>query len=117
VAVAAGLVLASCKGSTPAGTPYSQQFTRELEAHFDRPIGDVHATARRVLEEDMEYVITEDALDALEGMLKADTARGRTVRVETWHEGESLTRVQVWVSPMGDEEMSAELLDRIQQAL
>ncbi|MHC5004795.1 MAG: DUF3568 family protein [Planctomycetota bacterium] len=116
-AAAVAVTLAGCKGATQAGTPYTQLFTRELESYLEGRVDVVHTTARRVLEQELAYTIYEDSLDAMEGVLRAETARGRTVKVETFRHGENLTRIQVWASPAGDKELAGEVLSRIESAL
>lgn len=115
--VICGALLAGCQGSTRSGTDYTQTITRELHASFAYPIDIVQSAARNVLAEELGFTIVEDSADALEGVIRAETARGREVKIETVSEGANLTEVQVWVGPLGDEPMSREILNRIDARL
>ena len=110
-------MLMGCEGSTRMGTPYTQKFGRELVAYLDGHVSHVHAVARRVLEGEMGYTVYEDALDISEGVLRAETARGRVVKVESFANGETVTRIEVWASPAGDESRARDVLSRIEDAL
>lgn len=120
LAVALTLVaaaLAGCKGSTKSGTTYKQLPTRELQAYLNGDVETVHQKAVAVLRDDYGYQITKEAKDATQGKVEAKTARDDTVRVETFKDGEKVTKIQVWVGPIGDETKASQILSKIESSL
>ncbi len=119
--IAAGLLIAlgvaGCTGTTKTGRAYTFTVDRNVEAMIVSPHENVHATSERVLKEDLGYTIVRSDRDALEGIVEARTARGDSVVVETFKEGETTTRIQVFVGPMGDKSRGVTILERIEQAL
>ncbi|MDY7107416.1 MAG: DUF3568 family protein [Planctomycetota bacterium] len=90
---------------------------RELEANLNADLLGVHEAARRVLVEAYQYRIFVDRRKARGGLIRARTEDERLVRVETYYEGTRRTRIQVFVSPMGDEEKQRAILAEIERAL
>lgn len=110
-------LLAACSGSTRTGTPYTLKADREIEAYLPGDLATVHAAAEKTLKERMKYRITRSGKDSREGILEATTAKGDTVRVETYRSTEKVTRTEVFVGPLGDEEAMREVLDEIGRTL
>ncbi len=99
------------EGTTKQGTLYSMNVSRALEAYLAADINAVHQAAVKSVAK-AGYIHEMDAIDVQEGIVKARTARDRPVRVETYKEGEKVTRIEVYVG--GDETAARELLDNIE---
>lgn len=115
LALVAGI--AGCQGTTAQGTLYSVQIDRELEAFLAGDLETVHLAAVAVLDQDLGYTIQESAVDAMEGVVAARTARDHLVRVETFKQGEGITRVEVFAGPSGNEVAARRVLDHLEQRL
>lgn len=115
--IGAAVALTACSGTTKSGRSYTFTVDRNVEAMIVAGHETVHATSERVLKEDLGYTIVRSDTDALEGIVEARTARGDSVVVETFKEGERSTRVQVFVGPLGDESRAVTILERIEQGL
>jgi hypothetical protein len=99
------------EGTTKQGTLYSMNASRALEAYLAAELDAVHKAAVKSVN-DAGYTVDEDAIDVREGVVKGRTARDRTVRVETYKEGDKVTKIEVYVG--GDEAAASELLDSIE---
>ncbi len=99
------------EGTTKQGTLYSMNVSRALEAYLAADLDTVHKAAVKSVN-DAGYTLDEDAIDVREGIVKARTARDRSVRVETYKEGLKVTKIEVYVG--GDEAAASELLDSIE---
>jgi hypothetical protein len=66
-----------------------------------------------MLEEDYLYEITYEALDAREGIVEARTAKNRFVRIETYRAGTDRTKVQIYVSPFGDDRAERDIYEQL----
>ncbi len=99
------------EGTTKQGTLYSMNVSRALEAYLAADLDTVHKAAVKSVN-DAGYTLDEDAIDVREGVVKARTARDRPVRVETYKEGDNVTKIEVYVG--GDENAARELLDNIE---
>ncbi|NNF43353.1 MAG: DUF3568 family protein [Phycisphaerales bacterium] len=106
--------VAGCSGTTESGTPYTIKVDREMQAYIDAALATVHHSAVAMLEDEYLFEVYDSALDAREGIALAKTAKGRTVRIETYYAGPDVTQVNVYVSPMGDQVMQADLLSRLE---
>lgn len=111
------VVAAGCTGTTNTGRSYTFTMDRNVEAMILGGHESVHAASERVLKEDLGYTIVRSDSDALEGIVEARTARGDSVVVETFKEGETSTRLQVFVGPLGDKSRAVTILERIEQGL
>jgi len=96
------------EGTTKQGTLYSMNISRALEARLAADLDDVHKAAVASVT-DAGYTLDEDAIDVREGIVKARTARDRSVRVETYKEGVKVTRIEVYVG--GDQAAARDLLE------
>lgn len=113
-----GLVIVSgCSGKTSTGRSYTFTVDRNVQVYMAASLEKTHATAERVLREDLGYRIESSRVDALEGLIEAKTARDNTVRVETFKDGENTTRVRVFSGPMGDRSRSVTITERIERGL
>jgi hypothetical protein len=106
-----------CQGTTRQGTLYSVQIDRELETFLASDLETVHRAALEVVQTDFGYTLTEEALDAREGIIRARTARDNLVRIETFKHGEGVTRVQVYVGARDAETAGREVLGAIETRL
>ncbi|MBL8746240.1 MAG: DUF3568 family protein [Phycisphaerae bacterium] len=111
------IMMAACSGSTKTGNPYTLKADRELEAYLPGDLRKVHTAAEKVLKEKFRYKITRSGADRREGIIEGKTTKGDTVRVETYRSTEKVTRTEVFVGPMGDEEAMRDILEEITQAL
>jgi hypothetical protein len=113
----AAAALTSCKGTTKSGTAYTQLPNRELEVLLNEDLATVHKTAVDVLKDDFGYTIKKEAKDALEGVIEAATAQNDKVTVQTFKDGDNVTKVQVWVGPLGDRPKSELILSKLEEQL
>lgn len=121
-AVAIGLcslaiLLGACSGSTKTGNPYTLKPDRELEAYLPGDVRKVHSAADKVIKERFRYNVVYSATDAREGIIEGKTTTGETFRVETYRSTDSVTRTEVFVGPMGNEEVMRQILEEITLAL
>jgi len=114
--VSAG-ALTACSGTAKSGTRYTITADRNLRANVNADLNTAHQAAIRALRDDLGFTIESESVDALEGVVKGKTARNDRVEVETFKEGERLTRVDIFVGPMGDEPKMAEVLAAIEKRL
>ncbi len=110
LALAAALALASCSGSTRTGAPYTLKPDREIEAYLPGDVRSVHEEAVYVVREHFGYRLVREAVDLREGYIEARTAQDNVVRVETYTAGERISRVEIFVGPLGDEPAMKDLL-------
>lgn len=109
-------VLASiggCSGTTSQGVAYTLKPDRELEGFIAASLSDAHEAAKTVVINQFKYRITKHAVDAREGTVEALSAKGDTVRVETYYASPRVTRVEVFVGPLGDEPIMEDILNAI----
>ena len=106
-----------CRGTTEAGTAYTFKINRELRGYLPTDLFNAHRTARQVLEHDFLFEIELDVNDAREGVVQARTATNHFVKVHTLREGEQSTRIDIFVSPLGDEKAEAEIFDLIERRI
>lgn len=120
VAGSLGLLAAfmiSCSGATRSGTAYTLKPDREIEAYLPGDLAKVHDTAVKVLRDNLNYTISKDVKDAREGLVEALTAKGDTVRVETYISTQKVTRTEVFVGPLGNEDAMRDVLEAISKEL
>lgn len=111
------VLMASCSGSTKTGNPYTMKADRELEAYLPGDLKKVHTTAEKVLKEKFRYKVSRSGTDTREGIIVGKTTKGEVVRVETYRSTDTVTRTEVYVGPMGDEDAMRDILEEITQAL
>jgi hypothetical protein len=124
-AIWTGMLIALGCAATPPGchtapklqAPPTLTADRELEAILNADLPRVHEAARRALIEAYPYRIFVDRRDAHEGLIRARTDDDRLVRVEAYYEHPHRTRLQIFVSPMGDEEQERAILAEIERNL
>lgn len=114
--VAAGS-LTACSGTAKTGTRYTITADRNLRANVNADLNTAHQAAIQALRDDLGFTIESETVDALEGVVKGKTARNDRVEVETFKEGDRLTRVDIFVGPMGDEPKMSEVLSAIEKRL
>jgi hypothetical protein len=117
ISLAASAALGGCTGTTSTGQEYVLKIDRELEGYVDCDLRTAHVTSMNMLEEDYLYEITYEALDAREGIVEARTAKDRFVRIETYRAGIDRTKVQIYVSPMGDYRAERDIFEQLQARL
>ncbi len=111
------VALAGCQGMTSGGTVYTMTVTREVQAYLPTDSFTAHYAAMEVLERDYLYSVTSDAVDARQGRIEARTATNTSVRVETARAGEGLTRIDIFVAPLGNETAAADILGSIERRI
>jgi hypothetical protein len=107
--------LGGCSGTTSQGVAYTLKPDRELEGFVAANLVDAHEAAKTVVINQFKYRIIKHAVDAREGTVEALSAKGDTVRVETYYASPRVTRVEVFVGPMGDEPIMKDILNAISQ--
>lgn len=105
--------LGGCSGTTSQGVAYTLKPDRELEGFVAASLSDAHEAAKTVVINQFKYRITKHAVDAREGTVEALSAKGDTVRVETYYASPRVTRVEVFVGPLGDEPIMEDILNAI----
>jgi len=115
--IVTGGALTACSGTAKTGTKYTITPDRNLRANVAADLATTHQAALRAVRDDLGFTVESETIDALEGHIKGKTARGDRVEVETFKEGERLTRVDVFVGPMGDEPKMSELFSAIEKRL
>lgn len=110
-------ILAACQGETRSGGLYTLKPDREIEAYVAGSVQTVHAAALRVVRDRMLYRVVKEASDAREGYIEARTAREEVVRVETFRDNDRVSRVQIYVGPLGDEPAMKAILDELRHSL
>lgn len=113
----AALALPACSGETRAGTGYTVTVTRDVETYLGFPLETVYATALDVMRNEFKYEITREVLDGREGVIRAKTARGYVVSVTTLYETDKVTKIRVFVGPLGDEAAAKDILSRVESRL
>jgi hypothetical protein len=106
-----------CEGTTRQGTLYSIQPNRELHTFLPGDLATVHEAALEVVKTEFGYTVEESAIDAMEGIVKARTATGHQIRVQTAKHGERITRIEVYAGPSGSESVAREILSAIESRL
>lgn len=111
------LIAGGChQGTTQQGTLYHVSLTRELTAYLSADLQAVHTTALAVVEES-GYAVENSAIDVREGVINARTARDHAVRVETYKQGDHVTKIEVYVAGQSSEAASRDILDKIEARL
>jgi hypothetical protein len=105
------LAIGCTKGTTAKGTLYSANVMGRLEAYVPAKLDKVYAAAGKAVE-DMGYSIDTRAIDVREAKVEGRTALDKPVRVKLYKQGETVTKVEVYVG--GDKLASEELLDKIE---
>lgn len=103
-----------CSSVTRTGKPYTLTVDRRLEALVSADLRSAHDISLSVVREDYGYVVSRHVSDAREGVIEAVTARGRPVKVETFRDSPYITRVRIFIGPLGDEPAMREMLNQIE---
>lgn len=111
------LLLGACSGSTRTGNPYTLKPDRELEAYLPGDARRVHAAALKVVKEEFRYQVVNSATDSREGIIEGKTTTGTSFRIETYRSTDKATRTEVFVGPMGNEELMRDILEEIAEEL
>jgi hypothetical protein len=104
-------MIGCAKGTTAEGTLYTANIMGELQAYLPVKLDKVYAAAGKAVE-DMGYSAEESAIDVREAKVEGRTALDKPVRVKLYKQGESVTKVEVYVG--GDKLASKDLLDKIE---
>ena len=103
-------------GVTSQGTLYNVNVGGQLTSFFSDDLATVHRTALAVVTNDFHYEVISEGVDAHEGIIEAKTAKGRDVRVETYKQSDTVTKIEVFVG--GDSgAISQDLLSKIESQL
>lgn len=105
--------LGGCARTAESGTSYTITADRNLSFHVPVDLKTAHAAGIGAFS-DLEFTMESEKSDATEGVVKGKTARGDSVVVETFKEGEQMTKVHVFVGPLGDEPRMEELMRKIE---
>ena len=109
------VVLVGCsQGTTGQGTLYSVSASRQVEAYLPQDLETVHKAAAAAVKT-LGYTIDNEAIDVREGIIEGHTARDRTMRIETFKQGDEITRIKIYVG--GDELAAREVLHKIETAV
>ena len=109
---------AGCQsGMTAHGTTYRTQIDRSLEAQVGSSHEEVHAAALDVAA-DLGLHVEEEACDAFQGVITAETATGETVTIESYYLSKNATSVEIRVGGFsGDTNRSKRILEDIESRL
>lgn len=105
--------LPACSGSTRTGAPYTMKPDRSIEAYLPGTVPTVHEEALYVVREHFGYRLVREAVDLREGYIEARTAMDNVVRIKSFIAGDTITRVEIFVGPMGDEPAMKDILAEI----
>ncbi len=117
VSTLAPLSLIGCSGSTTSGTAYSLTITRHVEAFIAEDHETIYDTALDTLSETFMYEIEKNELDGRNGVIKARTAKGNLVTFTATRDSDAMSKVSIFVGPVGDEEAARDILGRVEKAL
>ena len=106
-----------CSSTTSTGTKYTMGINREIQAVLRGNLETVHNTAKDVLENYFGFNIIDARRDALEGIVEARNAKNNTVRVETYKQSDGITKIEVFVGPLGKEGPASQILSQIETSL
>lgn len=109
--------LAGCEGTTKTGESYTLKANRWIEAYVASDLRRAHDAAIAVVRDDFGYTLESQAVDARDGKVRAKTARGYDVRIDSYRDGDRITRVEIYVGPLGDEPAMREILSALQARL
>jgi hypothetical protein len=70
-----------------------------------------------VVKEEFRYQVIHSAVGAREGIIEGKTTTGVSFRVETYRSTDKATRTEVFVGPMGNEELMRDILEEIAEEL
>lgn len=116
VAGIAGLsTLTGCGGTGRSGTEYTITPDRNLSFRVSTDLKTAHQAAIDAMRSDLGFTVDEERSDALQGVVKGKTARNERVEVESFKEGDNLTRLDLFVGPLGDESIMRELMNAIER--
>lgn len=113
LAASCAAALPGCGGSTRTGAPYTMKADREIEAYLPGNVRHVHDEALWVVRDHFGFKLIREAVDLREGYIEARTAQDNVVRIETYKSGETITRIEVFVGPLGDEPAMKDILAEI----
>lgn len=113
VTLAAFAGMSACSHTSTSGTSYTITPDRNLSFHVPVDLKTAHNAGIGALG-DLGFTMESEKADMTEGVVKGKTARGDAVVVETFKEGDKLTKVDVFVGPMGDEPKMEELMRKIE---
>jgi hypothetical protein len=110
-------VACSTPGTTSSGTHLEyNSLSGNLTATFDAPLDRAFAASIGAIN-DLQFTISENKKDAMEGLLAARTAGGSTVRVTAIRKGDNVTEVTVGVGTFGKEATAHAVMDKISSRL
>ncbi len=113
IVLAAFAGLSACSHTASSGTKYTITPDRNLSFQLPVDLKTAHSAGIGALS-DLGFTMESEKSDMTEGVVKGKTARGDAVVVETFKEGERLTKVDVFVGPMGDQPKMEELMRKIE---
>jgi len=114
LAAAATLSLTGCSGTGKSGTDYTMTVDRNLQFRVPTGVRNAHQAAVSAFG-DLGFTVDTQSVDAMKGIVKGKNAVGDAVVAETFKEGDNLTRVDVFVGPLGDEPLMKELMNAIEK--
>lgn len=85
-----------------------------VESVESAELSEVHAAALGALDE-MGVEITEQRADRTAGRIRAETAAGKTVRIDLEPGGVDRTKVRIRVGTMGDKDLSQAILEAMRK--
>lgn len=108
-----GCVVAAAAAAAAGAVAYIKG---ELNATFDEDVTTVaQATERAVT--DMRFFIISNKTDAVSGEFILRNAKDERITIHLTKTGDNLTKVQIRVGLLGNEELSRSILDAIKQHL
>lgn len=113
----APLTLTGCTGSTSSGVAYTLTMTRHVEAFIAENHETIYETALDTLDETFMYEIERNELDGRTGVVKARTAKNNIVTFTVTRDSDAMSKVSIFVGPVGDEEAAQDILNRVAEAL
>lgn len=99
-----------------AGAGTYAYVTGAMEATEEHPLDTVYAAAAKAVEK-LDFKNVSSSKDALEGLIKSETADGTSVKVRVEKVTDSTTKITIRVGTFGDEAKSAQVLEAIRKEL
>ncbi len=111
-----GCAAALVAGAAAGGTTYAW-YKGEARTSLPHDVPTVFKAAERVLEQELKVRILSRRYDATAGVIEAERADGKAIKVSLNLSGERVTNVRVRVGTFGDKKWSNLFLDKLKARL
>lgn len=122
VLVAASALLfvsGGCRSTSTTASGTHQEYNSlsgNLSATYEAPLDRAYAASIAAIN-DLQFTISDQRKDAMQGLLTARTAGGSTVKVTAIRQSDRVTEVTVGVGTFGKESVAHAVMDKISSRL